>query len=428
LSTLFDPQMHALSNPSALIGHKLQSYHLLSVIGTGGMGQVYLAEHRRLGRKVALKVLLPALCANPRATERFFVEARAMAMLNHPGVVQVYDCDVDTDGRVYIAMEYLEGETLARRLSRQPMRSEHRLVAAIGAQLAAALSAAHERGIIHRDLKPANIFLLQPESAGGPPVVKILDFGLAKLLDQTGDAAPTGSRSGDIIGTPLYMSPEQCRGTGPIDERADIYALGCILFEMGCGRTPFAAEGVGELIAAHLGWPPLVPAQVEPSLPAPLSRLIHGMLAKSRDERPASAAQVGAALRALLEDRPDSAASVPAVQASSQREPSRPGVKRRWLFMAFVVVALGLGLTVFMGREPASPPSPRHIPVENPAASEPRPPTSAPAVPAPAATPAAPVAVPRAAPPVAAPSKAVRRRPGAQRSADQPLPYQPLPD
>jgi serine/threonine protein kinase len=202
------------------------------------MGEVYLAEHRRLPRRVAVKMLLAELSANESLVERFFAEARATAVIRHPNIVEVIDCDIH-QGRAYIVMELLDGETLGARLRRAGPFTELRDVAEIGRQIADGVGAAHAKRIVHRDLKPDNVFLL-PQPAGAPPHIKVLDFGVAKLVMEGGGSH---TRTGTIIGTPLYMSPEQCRGTGQVDHRTDIYSLGCILFEMVCGRPPFMREG-----------------------------------------------------------------------------------------------------------------------------------------------------------------------------------------
>jgi serine/threonine-protein kinase len=276
---------------------QLKSYRILAKIGEGGMGEVFLAEHLRLGRKVAIKFLSPALSAHTHAVSRFFAEARAAAQLNSPGIVQIFDCDANPDGRAFIVMEYLEGETLADRLSRGSMRPDVRTIVEVGIQIAAALSVAHGRGIVHRDLKPANIFL-----TGGPgdrPTVKLLDFGIAKLTDESTPGA-FRTVSGEIVGTPAYMSPEQCRGKGAVDARSDIYSLGCVLYEMLCGRRVFDAGGVGEWISAHMNERPVDPAKLVPGSPPALTSLILGALEKHPDQRPPSAAVLAEQLARLL--------------------------------------------------------------------------------------------------------------------------------
>ncbi len=247
------------------------------------MGRVYLAQHHRIERRAAIKVLLPERSGQADVLQRFFTEARATSSIRHPGIVEVFDCDV-VDEQAYIVMEYLEGESLAsyvRRIS--GLTRDLPFALGVVAQLAQALAAAHASGIIHRDLKPDNVFLcVSPTSAR--VVVKVLDFGIAKLL-QHDDLTQT--RPGMAMGTPAYMSPEQCRGGGQvIDARADIYSLGCILYEMICGRRLFKHEALGEMLLAHVMDRPESPLALVPDLPLRLNTLVMRMLAKEPSARP----------------------------------------------------------------------------------------------------------------------------------------------
>ncbi len=266
------------------------------------MGEVYLAEHVHMGRKAAIKVLLPELSSKADVVARFFNEARATGLLKHPGIVEILDCDVHPSGRAYIVMEYLPGESLGEYLGRVGSFEKCPAVgAAIAGQIAGALAVAHEKGIIHRDLKPDNV-LLTPAAGGGTPTrvtVKILDFGIAKLVgDDTGTMRQT--RTGSLLGTPLYMSPEQCRGAGRVDHRTDIYSLGCILFESMAGRPPFIREGVGDLIVAHVSQQPAELAELIPSVSPVLSQLVKRMLAKDPAQRPPSMVDVVAEIAGFL--------------------------------------------------------------------------------------------------------------------------------
>ncbi len=264
---------------------------------------MYLAEHSLIGRKVAVKVLLPELSHNEELVSRFFNEARSTATIRHPGLVDVFDFGYLPDGSAYLVMEYLEGETLARLMAREDMLTLP-MIWAIGRQIASAVLAAHEHGIVHRDIKPDNVFLLpDPEQPRGLRV-KVLDFGIAKL---TGDAIPaTGAktRTGTVMGTPTYMSPEQCRGAGEVDLRSDVYSLGCVLYEMACGQPPFVREGLGELIAAHITEPPPLPSALDPSLSPHLEGLILEMLSKDVKGRPQTMARVCDALDMLVTGAP----------------------------------------------------------------------------------------------------------------------------
>jgi serine/threonine-protein kinase len=284
-----------------LIGRTIGSYTIVDKLGAGGMGEVYLAEHRRIARRAAIKFLLPSLSRDSDVVARFFNEARATSVIKHPGIVEIFDCDV-VDDRAYIVMEYLEGESLAGALNRVgSFAGEIASVASVGGQIAGALSAAHAKGIIHRDLKPENVFLAMEDGGDGNFTVRILDFGIAKLA---GDSAIGGggsnTRTGSVLGTPVYMSPEQCRGLSTVDFRADIYALGCIMFEMLTGRHVFVKEAPGDLLVAHIHEPAPRVSSLMPAVPPVLDDLIARMLAKNPADRPISMAAVVSELEDLL--------------------------------------------------------------------------------------------------------------------------------
>ena len=186
-----------------MIGETLGNYKLVAKLGSGSMGVVFLGEHQRIARQVAIKLLPPELCQSPQVLQRFFNEARATSLIRHPGIVDVFDCDVDPAGRAYIVLDHLVGETLGDRLQRTETLPWIE-ACAIAAQVADALGAAHDQRIVHRDLKPENVFLVGESF----PVVKVLDFGIAKLL--AGDPRDRLTVRGMLLGTPEYMSPEQC--------------------------------------------------------------------------------------------------------------------------------------------------------------------------------------------------------------------------
>ncbi|MCE9579867.1 MAG: protein kinase [Deltaproteobacteria bacterium] len=258
-------------------GVTIGTYRVLRKLGEGGMGAVYVAEHTLLGRKAAIKVLLPMLSANQPIVQRFFNEARAVTSIADPGIVQVFDFGYHTDGSAYIVMELLEGETMDARL-RRIRRFAPTDALRLMRQAASSLSAAHAKGIVHRDLKPENIFIVGDPAVTGGERPKILDFGIAKLSgDEPGKMK---TQTGMVMGTPVYMSPEQCRGAGDIDYRSDIYSLGCVLFTMLIGRPPFEGAGSGELIASHMMIAPPVPSAVLPGLPPAIDDLIARCLAK----------------------------------------------------------------------------------------------------------------------------------------------------
>ncbi|HMG55246.1 MAG TPA: serine/threonine-protein kinase [Kofleriaceae bacterium] len=258
-------------------------YRIVERIGEGGMGVVYRAAHTALRRPAAIKVLRPELGGCAPAVDRFRAEACATAAIRDPGVVHVYDYGVTDAGQAFIAMELLDGQTLGARLAERG-----RLGAVDAMQLArriaAPLAAAHDGGVVHRDLKPDNVFLVRERRGGAGETVKLLDFGVARL---DGDADFT---AGTIVGTPAYMSPEQCRGMADCDPRSDLYALGCLLFELVTGAPPYGRGRPAELLAAHLRAPvPDVGAELAP--PA-VRRLIARLLAKLPEDRPASARDV----------------------------------------------------------------------------------------------------------------------------------------
>ncbi len=204
------------------------------------MGAVYLGQHTLLGRRAAIKVLLPALSARPDIVNRFFNEARAVTSISDPGIVQVFDFGYHTDGSAFIVMEFLEGEPLDQRLAKLRRFSVSEALR-LCRQLASSLAAAHAQHIIHRDLKPENIFLVRDSEVASDERSKILDFGIAKLSDDHPGKIKT--HTGTLMGTPVYMSPEQCRGLAEIDHRSDIYALGCVLFICSLGGRRSRAKG-----------------------------------------------------------------------------------------------------------------------------------------------------------------------------------------
>jgi len=258
------------------------------------MGMVYRAEHTLLGSPAAVKVLLPQYTVDPAVVERFFTEAKATSAIRHVGIVEVFDFGMLAGGQAYIAMELLRGESLGEHLDRRG-KLLPAMAVNIATQMLGALDAAHVIGVIHRDLKPDNVFLVPDPGAPGGVRIKILDFGIAKLVtDALGSRNKT--RAGTILGTPAYMAPEQCRGGGEIDHRADLYAVGCILFEMLTGRQPFVAQGGGEVMAMHIYEPPPRLRGAAPELPAELDNLLAKFLAKTVGDRPPSAAWALAAL------------------------------------------------------------------------------------------------------------------------------------
>jgi serine/threonine protein kinase/Tol biopolymer transport system component len=301
-------------------GTRLGPYQILSLLGSGGMGEVYQAIDVRLDRLVALKVLPEAAGTTGPEVIRFQREARAASALNHPNICTIYD--VGDGDRPYLAMELLEGQTLEQRLAHGPLDVSE--ICDIGLQLADALDAAHARGIIHRDIKPGNLFL----SARGP---KILDFGLAKTVgrpaadDQVtmpAEARLTGE--GSTLGTIAYMSPEQLRGE-TLDARTDLFSLGVVLYEMATGRAAFTGSTTAVISGGILHRHPEAPRDIRPELPVPLSDLILRLLEKERDLRIQSAADVRAELKRLKRDSASSHGDAVPARAVSRPSPEHTG-------------------------------------------------------------------------------------------------------
>jgi serine/threonine-protein kinase len=263
------------------VGQTIGNYMITAKLGEGGMGVVYLAEHPVIGRKVAMKAIHPELSRNPEVVSRFVTEAKAVNQIGNEHIVDIHDFGTTADGDFYFIMEFLQGEALSDRLKREaPLDPERAL--AITAQVADALAASHAHGIIHRDLKPENIFLIH--KGGTNDFVKVLDFGLAKLT-LGDDKVSHKTRTGSVMGTPYYMSPEQCEGRPNVDQRADVYSLGVILFEMMTGKVPFGGEGYGEIIVKHITASVPSPRAINPRLSLAHEMLLLRALAKNRDER-----------------------------------------------------------------------------------------------------------------------------------------------
>lgn len=269
-------------------GHRLGQYRVIRLLGEGGMGAVYEARHESLDRRVAVKTLHAEVAANQTAVTRFFNEAKTLSRLEHPSIVQVSDFGTAPDGTAYLVMEYLRGDSLGKRLRAFEAKGERLPLGPalqICWQVADVLAMAHSQGIVHRDIKPENLMLVADSVAPSGERVKVLDFGIAKLTgDNERGVAKTDTNA--LMGTPMYMSPEQCSGAGRVDDKTDVYALGCVLFQALAGRPPFQAEGAGELIGMHLFQPPPLLSELAPKLPAAVVELVHRMLIKDKSLRP----------------------------------------------------------------------------------------------------------------------------------------------
>ena len=289
----------------SLIGSVLAGrFHIVERLGEGSVGEVYLAEHTVLGRRYAIKVLKEQFQSNPRLLERFRREALAASRLEHPNIVFISDFGCAEDGRFYLAMEHIEGISLDEMTERAlpgvvPLRS----ALVILRQVCDALGAAHDAGIVHRDLKPENVMVCRP--LHGEDEVKILDFGLAKIMVDTELYKLT--RRGEIFGTPMYMSPEQARGES-LDSRTDIYAFGVLAYELFTGKPPFDSDTLEELIIANQVTIPPPPSRVRPAdaprLPKALDKLVMRCLEKSKDNRPSRMTAINAIIQECLKRKP----------------------------------------------------------------------------------------------------------------------------
>jgi serine/threonine protein kinase len=265
--------------PGTIVG---DNYEIDARLGAGAMGEVYAARHTKLGKRVAIKVIGSRLSDDAGAIERFAMEARTLAQIQHPAIVAVEHVGELADGRAFFVMEYLRGESLFERLQRGRVELSEAL--RILDQVARGLEAAHKHGVVHRDLKPENVYLVY--LPGEPALVKLVDFGLAKLRADVDDVRAERTQSGVTIGTPLYMSPEQARGPD-VDHRTDIYALGCVAYELILETSPFPhAKTIPALWAAHLHESPPLPRSIWPDVPPQLDLVLFAMLAKDPDHRP----------------------------------------------------------------------------------------------------------------------------------------------
>ncbi|MBA3454644.1 MAG: protein kinase, partial [Deltaproteobacteria bacterium] len=283
------------------VGLRIGKYELTRKLGEGGFGVLFAARDTSLERDLAIKFLHPHHSSNPELVKRFVQEARSIAKVVHPGIITVYESGevwgtgTGADGAAFIIMELLIGETLTQRMKASGGRLAPATAMEICRQIASALEAAHRQGVVHRDLKPDNVMLVKDLALTLGERAKVLDFGIAKLAT----ASPAGAtQAGMVFGTPCYMAPEQCKSAADANHSSDIYSLGCILFELVTGRTPFEG-GMAELIAHHILTQPPIPSRIIPGLPSHIDDVIAAMLAKDPNNRPATMTVV----EAILEER-----------------------------------------------------------------------------------------------------------------------------
>lgn len=369
-------------------GDQLGRYRVVRMTGKGGMGAVYEAVDEVLGRRVALKLLHPRYTADDLMLRRFFNEARAANLADHPGIVQITEAVHLPGGPAYLVMEFLAGITLSMLLRQGPL--DEARTRALGAQVAAALAAVHVHGIIHRDLKPSNVMLVPDTAMPDGTRVKVVDFGIARL-SPSGDGL---TATGVILGTALYMAPEQCQASKQVDTRADVYALGALLFHALAGRPPFIGHNDVVIATQHLCTPPPPLRHLAPQVSESLAQLIERMLAKDPEQRPGMVE-----VRQLLEEgggaRPIAAqgpgtevASAPLTSAEDPWAEERG--RRSWPLVLLGVGVLMVVLVMAVRLLQATPPAPQlPVPVMLP-------PAPAPSAAPPLSQPSAPAANPRA--------------------------------
>jgi serine/threonine-protein kinase len=393
-------------------GRGFGNYRIVRLLGEGGFGEVYLAENPLLERRAAVKVLHTGLAQDPELVRRFLNEARAASAIRHPNIIEVFDAGLTPEGAPYILMEFLEGVSLQKRLADQGRLSLD-LVLDIARQAGSALGAAHEAGIVHRDLKPENLFLIPDPNLPGAVRVKILDFGIAKIKRSAASGGTMRTQAGLIMGSPAYMSPEQCKDSADVDLRSDIYSFGVIIYEALSGKPPFLAASPTEILVMQLTAIPTPLCEGLAHVPAYVEAAVMRALAKERAERFESVAVFVNALRgegvitkvgsagsplpeasAAASGQPSSDATMmagaPAVTTFS-RATGEVGVSasdealptvarhRRWPVLALGGLAV-VGLALFLLVRPSHRPTPREatsnagvaVPAAHPAAPPPQ--------------------------------------------------------
>jgi len=329
-----------LAKTTEMVGATLSERWLVTrKIGQGGMGAVYEATHTMIGKQVAIKILLDKYANRESIVARLKKEAELASSIRHPHIIDITDIGQTEDGRTFVVMEYLEGESLAECLARETRLPEQRILRIIS-QAAGALAAANEKGIVHRDIKPENLFLLR---RNGQDFVKVVDFGISKSLRASDEQEeqPRLTQTGMVLGTPLYMSPEQARGDETLDHRVDVYALGVIMYEASTGQVPFVGSNYLSVISQVLNEEPKPPRMICPELSEEFEAIVMRAMAKDRDERYATANDLNVDLTALLDDPSHS------TERAKITGPRRKALQRKvagikiavWIAVVLVIVA-----------------------------------------------------------------------------------------
>jgi serine/threonine protein kinase len=422
-------------------GQLFGNYRIVRLLGEGGFGEVYLAENPHIERRAAVKVLHATLAQDKELVRRFLNEARAASAIRHPNIIDVFDAGVTPEGAPYILMEFLEGVSLQKRLA-DVGRLALLQVLDIASQAGSALAAAHESGIVHRDLKPENLFLVPDRVVPSGERIKVLDFGIAKIKHSGSKGGTVKTQTGLIMGSPAYMSPEQCKDSADVDLRADIYSFATIVYEMLAGKTPYVATSGTALLVMHLTETPQPLRELVPDVPAQVEAAIARALSRARDDRfdsmaafigalSASAGGTTAVLDSPLRSvnrpaeitspssRVERTVALPASttfsratgeigEADSDENMMRATRSRRWPFFVVGSAAV-VGLAIFLLARPSHTPAPR-------ATTRPASPVASPAEPVSLEPPASPAVVPGtpdaglATPAVANPPAANRRQ------------------
>jgi len=388
-------------------------YQIVRRIGEGGMGAVYEAKHTVIGKRVAVKVLLEKFLAKSDFVARLLQEARLASSIGHEHIVDVTDFGTTTDGRSFVVMEFLDGESLAELAMREAPLPIERSVG-IARQVASALGAAHAKGIFHRDVKPENIYLVR---RGDADFVKVVDFGISKAVKPGGDEGGEGYRlthTGLLLGTPLYMSPEQARGEEDLDHRVDIWALGVLLYECLTGEVPFRANNYLGIISQVLTHEPTPPSKLRPELgiSGAVEAVVMRAMAKDRTRRYATMAELERDLERLLAGD-QNVGVIPSAAGAGAKAPAPP---KRWPLLAAggAVLVAAIAIDLSWPSKPATAPQPAAAP-----------PAVAPPTPAPVAPPPAAVVAPPAPPPAGPAHKKVRVR-GEAKVAKPATPAEPV--